>query len=107
MGLKIVHLSRVDTRLRIQLPQQQRLSIKTRNRQPVGTTIAVDAGRGNFGINKVAIRASTIQVFENEYTRSFGAHVAVTRRVKDVADTSPRQHRSLGKSNKGKWVQVQ
>ena len=107
MGLKIIHLSRVDTCLRIQFPQQQCLGVTTRNRQPIGTTIAIDPGRGNLGINEVAIRASAIQLFENKYTRAFGAHVAVTRRVKDVADTSPRQHRSLGKSNKGKWVQMQ
>ncbi|MNV55708.1 hypothetical protein D3C71_1479500 [compost metagenome] len=107
VGFQVVNVGRRNAGLFVGLAHQRGLRIGAGHGQAGLAAVGVDGGPGDNRQDVVAIGHGLVIVFQQEDAAAFRPHIAVARRVKDIAAAAGRQHGCFGKGNETVRMQVQ
>src|SRR5579859_4200653 len=107
VGFEVVDIGGWDAGSAVDLPEQCRLALMARYRQPLLAPIAVHPGRRHDGDDPIAIRERLGEGLKDDDSTALGAHVPVRAGVEYPAAPVAREHGSLREPNEAVRMEVQ
>ena len=100
VSFDILHLRRIDARIRIHIAQQVFLRFRVRHGNTAGAPVLIRAAANDYAVNLIAISNSIVQPLQHKRPASFGSNETVCGCVERLAASIRRKHRRLRKADK-------
>ncbi len=111
-GARAVRFEVVDIRGRnaglfVGLAHQGGLGVDAGDGQAGLAAVRIDSGTSDHGQDIVAVGDGLVIILQQEHATAFGTHVAIARRIENIAAAARRQHGRLGEGDESVRMQVQ